>query len=784
MTDAGAAGTGAGPVPPDSVLADPGLVGGDLARALARAVDSWLAATAGPALDRVAGSGRRAALVAVGGYGRGDLCPSSDLDLVLVHEGDGPVGELAEAVWYPVWDAGFKLGHAVRTVPEALRLATDDLDTATSLLHARPVAGDRELGELLGREALRLWRRERDRLLPELVERTHARHEQAGEVAFLLEPDLKVSRGGLRDLHTLGWIARAHDVGVSPFVSRRELDGARGPHELLLAARVELHRRTGRNSDVLLLQEQDEVAAALGYADADELMTAVAAAGRSVAWLVDAVTHRIELEVRHRGRRVRRRADPVAEFVDGDLVLVEGTLELADDADVSDPTLPLRVARAAARAQAFIDRHLLDQLAASTPPMPEPWPSGATEALVETLATGHPAVAALESLDQVDLLSRLLPEWAPNRSRPQRNAYHRFTVDRHLLETAAEAARLVDRVRRADLLLLGALFHDIGKGHPGDHTEVGQTLVARIGERMGLAPVDVDVLTELVRLHLLLPDVASRRDLDDPATIRFVAGETGSPDMLDLLAALTEADSIATGPTAWNAWKAELVGELVARVRHHLEGGTAGERVFPTDEQRRLLEGHVRVVRLDGHLLTIVERDRPGLFSRVAGALALHGVDVWEANLYTEGGWALEVLRVGGGVALLERPDRILSDVAAALDGRIALRARLLQRARTYRNRRPTTARPADPRVMVDNEVSAHATVLEVRCPDSIGVLYRITRALAEMDLNIVTAKVQTLGHDVIDAFYVRDAHGDKVFDPHHLDEIERAVLAAIELDA
>ncbi|RMH87244.1 MAG: [protein-PII] uridylyltransferase [Actinomyces sp.] len=773
-----------GPDGPRGVLADPALVGAAVATAFARAVDTWLVQTVGPAVRDALTAGHRVALVAVGGYGRGELSPGSDLDLLLVHEVGAAVGELAEALWYPVWDAGFKLGHAVRTVEEARRLAADDLDTATSLLHTRLLVGEAALAEELAHVARADWVEDRGRRLPELVERTRERHEAAGEVAFLLEPDLKTSRGGLRDIHTLDWIARAHPPGASPHVSRAELTALHGPHDTLLSARVELHRRTGRSADVLLLQEQDEVAAALGYGDADELMTAVATAGRSTAWLVDAVTHRIDLETRRRGRRLRRRREPAPEFVDADLVLVDGTLELAEGVDVTDPTLPLRVARAAARSQAFIDRHLLDRLGAAAPPLPEPWPTLAVDTLVETLATGRPAVAALESLDQVDLLSRLLPEWAPNRSRPQRNAYHRFTVDRHLLETAAEAARLVDRVERPDLLLLGALFHDIGKGHPGDHTEVGQRLVARIGERMGLAPVDVDVLTELVRLHLLLPDVASRRDLDDPATIAFVADETGSPEMLDLLAALTEADSIATGPTAWNAWKAELVGELVARVRRLLQGGSAGERVFPTPEQRRLLEGRTRVVRLDGHLLTVVEADRPGLFSRVAGALALHGVDVWEANLHTEDGWALEVLRVGGGTALLERPDRILADIAAALDGRIALRARLLERVRTYGSRRATSARPVEPQVHVDNEVSAESTVLEVRCPDSIGVLYRITRALAEMDLNIVTAKVQTLGHDVIDAFYVRGTHGGKLVDPHHLAEIERAIIAAIGLDA
>ncbi|NCG38936.1 MAG: HD domain-containing protein, partial [Actinobacteria bacterium] len=382
--------------------------------------------------------------------------------------------------------------------------------------------------------------------------------------------------------------------------------------------------------------------------------------------------------------------------------------------------------------------------------------------------------------------TRLLPEWAPNRSRPQRNAYHRFTVDRHLLEAAAEAARLADRVERPDLLVLGALFHDIGKGYPGDHRIVGVELVHRLAVRMGYDHADVETLEAMVRHHLLLPDVASRRDLEDEGTIRFVADEIGSVGTLELLAALTEADSIATSPSAWSPWKAELVRELAERTTRYLTGGWPGDvaPAFPQPEHLALLEAAEELVRLVDHRLLVITPDRPGTFSCISGALALHGVEILGANLHTEGSWALQELRLGGGIGLEEHPDRVTDDVRLALRRRLAITARLLRRASTYRYQRITTAQPAEPQVTVDNETSSTATVLEVRGPDSIGFLFRITRAFIELDLNIVRAKVQTLGDDVIDSFYVRGPDGKKVLDAEYLAEIEMAVLAAIGSDA
>jgi [protein-PII] uridylyltransferase len=756
--------------PTGTLLDDPSLVGAALSRAWTAMIDDWIRQ-----VDAEAQWAGRWGLAAVGGYGRAVLCPGSDLDLVLFHDGSASVDELAKRIWYPLWDSGLKIGHSVRRPEEALALAADDLDTATSLLDVRVILGDSEFIDDIAARAREQWRRRADDLLPRLVERTRQRHATMGVVAFLLEPDIKMAQGGLRDIHTLRWLDAA-----LPTLADSERAALIGPHDTLLSVRAELHRLSGRGNDELHLQDQDGVAAALGYADADELMAAIATASRTIEWISGAALHR---RSRPRPRRRFLRAGRTERTnVGGGMFIAGGTLQLEDGAPVeSDPVMALRVALAAAEHGAFIGRDTLDRLAESPARLSDPWPDDARETLVAILLTGRPAIAVLEALDQVDLITRVLPEWAPNRNRPQRNAYHRFTVDRHLLETAAEAAALTDRVDRPDLLVLGALFHDIGKGYPGDHSQVGLELVETIATRMGMPSDDVEVLASLVKHHLLLPDVASRRDLEDVRTTRFVAGTVGSVGTLRLLGALTEADGIATGPSAWGGWKSDLVHSLVERTTMVLEGKVAQALTpdFPSAHHRRLLDAEQQTVVLEGRELTVVALNRPGVFSRVAGALALHGVKIIDAVLHTEGRMALDVLRVRG-IALEERPDQIVADVESALAGRLALQARLYERARTYGTGRALTARPVEPEVSCDNRFAESATVVDVRCPDSIGLLYRISRAMVELDIDIVSAKVQILGADIYGAFYVQEQTGHKVLDPDHISELELAVMSAM----
>jgi [protein-PII] uridylyltransferase len=759
------------------LFADTSLCGLALSRAYVERVDAWLGKLYELASAGSAGAEQQGiALVAVGGYGRGELAPQSDLDLLLLHTGGGDVAKVAEQIWYPIWDEGLKLGHSVRTAKEALALAASDLDTATSLVTIRHLAGDPALTADLAERGLALWRKRSRRWLGEMSSRVSQRHTQAGEVAFLLEPDLKEGRGGLRDVHAIQWAELAQAVML-------EGDDANlaANHDVLFAVRVELHRRTGRPGDRLVLEEQDAVAAALGYVDADQLMAAVSTAARSIAWTSDEVWERVDSALKGPlGWKISR-----DRALAPGVVLRDGRVCLTATAEpTNDPLLVLRVAVAAAEADARIDRTSLDRLARDAAELPTPWSEDTRNLFARLLLAGRPAIDVIETLDQRGLFVQILPEWAPVRSKPQRNAYHRFTVDRHLCETAANASALVDRVDRADLLVVGALLHDIGKGYPGDHTEVGIEVVGMMGPRMGFPPEDTVQLQDMVRHHLLLPDVASRRDLSDDGTIRSVAQRVGSSGTLALLDALTEADSLATGPAAWSSWKAELVRELVGRVNHVLEGGTAAEATagaLPPPELLARMEPGERVLEGQGDRLLVISPDRLGLFSRVAAVLALSGLDVLEAAAYSdERGMALDTFRVKPGLHGDVPWDRVEGDLAKALDGRLALNARLRERARVYRRpvRRPQG--PSEPQVLVDNELSEVATVLEVRAPDEVGVLYRITRAIADMDLDIRSAKVHTIGPDVVDSFYVRDRSGAKVTDPEYLVELERSIIGSL----
>ncbi len=755
----------------ERILADRTIAGRAFCETYTKAVDDWLVELFAVTVPDPAG----VALVAVGGYGRGELAPGSDLDLLLLHAPRRDAAEAAQALWYPIWDTGLKLGHAVRTVKEALALAADDLDTATSLLSCRHLAGDPALTDELAAAALALWRKRSKRWLAELAASVHTRHREQGEVAFLLEPDLKEGRGGLRDVHALGWSEAAR-----PQLANGDPEALAEAGDVLLAARVELHRRAGRPSDRLVLQEQDGVADALGYEDADALMAAVARAARTVAWIGDEAWGRTESSLAGPTGRLARSDRQVGPGV----LLRDGEVRLDVDAEPARfPVLVLRVAVAAAQHETRIHRQSLDRLAAEVPEFPDPWPEGARGLLADLLLEGRPALPVLEALDQRDLLVRILPEWAPVRSRPQRNAYHQFTVDRHLWETAVNAAALADRVHRHDLLVIGALLHDIGKGRPGDHTEVGIDLVERLGPRMGFPPDDVVVLADLVRHHLLLPDVATRRDLRDRDTIDLVAESVGSLATLELLAALTEADSLATGPAAWGPWKAGLVSELVARTAHAL-GGEAPDQAGPllTDEHRRLMEQGGTHVFGEGRTLTVISRDRPGTFSRVAGVLAVSGLDVLEASAHSEDAMALSRFVVTPSHGDAVDWEKVADQVRQALAGQLALAARVAERERTYaRADAVAEADAAPPEVLVDNDASGTSTVIEVHAPDAIGILYRLTQALSTLDLDIRTAKVQTLGHRVVDSFYVRTSAGEKISDPAHLAEIERAILFALD---
>ncbi len=746
------------------------LRGGALCEALSDATDDFLRALYAEATKQLKNADD-VALIAVGGYGRRELAPFSDLDVLLVHRGVKNIDEIASLMWYPIWDAGLKLGHAVRTPKETLQICATDLDTATALVTARHLAGSELLAQEVIGSARDAWRQRGRTWLVNLHERMQERYVTSGEVAFLLEPNIKESLGGLRDIHALWWAIEAGLVLTS-----QDADALKKCNETLLQVRVALHQHTNRVGDVLHLEEQIPVAAALEYTNDDALMSAIAVAGQQVAWISDEAWSQLDPPAS---------ASPIPQGIASGVALVNGEIRLADDIDpADDPTLVLRVATAAARHHARIDRDSLNRLGERTQVWPDPWPAGASDDLVSLLLEGDAAIAVFKALDQRNLIVKVLPEWEPNRSRPQRNAYHRYTVDRHLWQTAANAAALADRVSRPDLLVLGALFHDIGKGYPGDHTEVGVKMFATIGVRMGLSVQDIDIVTMLIQHHLLLPDIATRRDLSDDATLTMVAETVKTTLVLELLHALTEADSLATGSSAWGSWKAGLVTMLVDRVSHVLGGGDVQEvmwRLFPDAGVLEMMSAQKIAVRTSPDQITVVSPDRPGTFSRVAGVMALHGLDVLGAEAHSdEQGMAASEFRVVPPTYGPIEWQPIAADVTRVLNGELALDARLAERAATYRAPRATTASaPAPLRVRIDNTASSNATVIEIHAPDQLGILHRITKALADCGLDIRHARVQTLGSEVVDTFYVRTSKGTKVTDIQHQSEIERAILHA-----
>ncbi|HLI43930.1 MAG TPA: [protein-PII] uridylyltransferase [Acidimicrobiales bacterium] len=725
------------------------------------------------------------ALVAVGGYGRRELCPGSDLDLLLLHDRRREVAQVADRIWYRVWDSGVRLDHSVRTPREALAVARTDLRAALALLDGRVVCGDEELASGLLAAVNELVVAHRRRYVPAVLEAMRDRHERFGELPYLLEPDLKESAGGLRDLGVVRLLALALP---GTLVSTNRPAVLESAHGLLLAARAALHARTGNRSDRLVLQEQDEVASLLGHRDADELAAALAAAGREVMGTCEDARRRAASALAGPAARGGGREVPV----DRNVVLRDGEIALAHAADLSsDPAAVLRVAAAAACHTAPIAPSTLERMAAERPPLGSRWPPAVRDAFVSLLEYGSAATPVLETLDRVGLLEWLLPEWVQVRHRPQRNAYHRYTVDRHLLETVAQAAQLLREVERPDLLLFAALLHDIGKGRPGDHSESGEVIAGEVARRAGLATRDSAVLRRLVKRHLLLADTATRRDVYDPETIEHVAEAVGDRLTLDLLAQLTVADSLATGPTAWGRWKARLVTALVENVRAYLEGQPAEPPAAPRPSPE-LLElaaagGTAVAVSVDTERdrareldeITVVGPDRTGLFALVAGVLALHRLDIRSATAYPAGEVAVELFEVEHDPALQVDPLQIEADLRDALAGRLAVTPRLQAIEAAYsRHRRPAAATEPEVRVLVGERALDNAAVLEVRAPDSRGLLHRLALCLAAAGLDVVAARIATLGHEVVDSFYVREQDGSLPL-PDRLESLRPALARA-----
>ncbi len=716
------------------------------------------------------------AVAAVGGFGRRELAPGSDVDLMFVHltEGRTHKGHLVDAILYPLWDSGLPVSHSVRTPADCRAEAAARLESLTALLDARPLAGSIELVGQAKEAATTTVREDAEAFVGALRRSRQERGARFGSVGRMLEPDLKEGLGGLRDIQILRWLAM---LGVLEESIEVEAEGSPSPlagaQNHLLLVRAALQRTSTSRSNRLLAEYHQPVAEALEIEDRP--------GWEPRDWLMR--------EVFEHGRWVEHVAD--------------GALRMAQPA-----------------------------LARSMAP----------HGLIETI-TQRDGPAILRAEDATGRLNRLLPQWEAVRGRAQRDPYHRYPVDVHLLETFGEAALLLrepDEPFVAEAatsigdpapLLLGALLHDIGKVGKGSHVRTGVDVASQALEDLRVGGIVRDDVLFLVEEHLLLSDTATRRNLEDEDMILNLAARIRDQRRLALLYLLTVADANATGPSASSPWRLGLVRELVAKVSHAYERGLMdSDRAGRLAQAESALRGTLasagvspdeagafiaamppgyllwaRAAEAADHLPLVIPRpglgevrttvrpgdapgtyrlslgaiDRVGLLAAVAGSMTLSGLSILAAQAFTtEDGLALDVFELRGAFeeeVTADRWQRFGSLINEALQGTLDLRERVHSLQAHYRAARgdiPVT-------VHIDEDASDFYTVVDVSAPDRLGLLYDLASTLSEHDLDVHVAKVATYGPRVVDVFYVRDSAGQKVNDPARAAELERALVAA-----
>lgn len=722
--------------------------------------DLWDAATQ-PYGNRTADG---IALAAVGSLGRGDAGPLSDYDLILLHDGRtvgaGDVAAIAESIWYPLWDNGIRLDHSVRTLGECRTVASGDLSAAIGMLDIEWIAGDPVLVAGVRHGIAHDWRSNARTRLPEVIESLRARHDRHGNLASSLEPDIKEGRGGLRDMTVLRALAGA-------WLADRPHGDVDEAYARLLDVRDALHVATGRGREKLHLEDQDAVAALLGRPDSDSLLVTVADSGRRISHALEETLRRAGQSQRARVLRVGPRR-PILNPLGYGLYEHDGEVVLGPNHRSTQPDhlLLMRAARAAARSRIPLSPTTIDNLSRDLAPLPTPWPTEVRDAFLDLLATGPGLVQVWETLDLVGIIDQWIPEWKAVRSRPQRNSVHRFTVDRHLIETVVQAYERRADVARPDVLLLLALLHDIGKiAGVLDHAAEGAPVAATIARRIGLGDREVADLELLVREHLTLIDLATRRDPRDPATVAALTKAVDDRlDLFEQLRALTEADALAAGPKAWTGWRSGLVNELSDQVRGALtarptlepEEDPAIEIVTDAMPSLQMGEPYVRVESTPGGAqILIADRDRLGLFADSAGLLAATGVVVRAARVRTLDGVAVNTWQIESPFGDLPAEHDLVRGLSQLASGDSSpLRA--LER----RRRAPFPLGSPPPRATVVPGASDTATVVEVRCPDRPGLLRDIGLAFTKAGMAVRSAHVATYAGQTLDTFYVTAADG------------------------
>jgi [protein-PII] uridylyltransferase len=805
--------------------------------------------------------GSGCAVAAVGGYGRGELFPASDVDLMFLFDpparGEGLA--VSKGVLHPLWDLGYTVGHSVRRIRDCLELSRRDATIRTALLEARWLAGDRPLFDQFAAEFGWQLRKDADGYVKQKLAERDAGYERYGSTVYLLEPDIKKSKGGLRDLHYIGWLARAcygtaawDELVARGLLTAPERGSLLDARDFLWVVRNELHFHAGKPGDVLTFDEQVRLAAFFGYSDSPQLL-GVERFMQQYYRLSTALQHTSDRFVRRLQRPSpwRRFITAVtAREIEGRVVVTRNSVLLPErrrEELAADPSAVIRLLGISQETGRPVSSSTLDAIArALTAQSDEAYLDPSIQAKVFALFAEPGIGRTLEMMHRVGILERVIPEFASARGLMQFNQYHKYTVDVHSVRAVQAACALADHdgriaavyrgIHRKDLLHLALLLHDIGKGKGGDHSEIGEAIAVRVAERLGFNAHERGVLTLLVRQHLLMSQIAFRRDLsDDKVLVRF-ARQVGQPELVQMFLVFTYADITAVGPGTWTAWKDELLYALYAKATETLTGGsTAGDaaaRRRVEDEVRTLagarfaplwLAGQFEVMpdrylavtppeRIVRHLdlvyrlppdgvlvdtrwepeprtteLTVATFDSiiPGLFSKLAGGLAALGFQILDANVFTRlDGVVLDTFRFQDPDYAGEPPADRIAQLKRTLSAVVMGRQRvedLFARGVRLPWVRPLSHGAEPTQVAIDNDTSDACTIVDVFASDVQGLLYVITRTLFELGLSIHSSKIATRLDQIVDVFYVQDATGGKIVDGERLARIKQTLTDAVD---
>jgi [protein-PII] uridylyltransferase len=810
-------------------------------------------------------SGERLALVAVGGYGRGELAPYSDIDLLflLPYKQTPHTEQVIESLLYLLWDLGLKIGHATRSVEDCLRHAKSDLTIRTSLLEMRYLWGEEVLvAELKRRFDGEIVRGTAAQFVEAKLAERDERHRRSGDSRYKLEPNVKEGKGGLRDLHTLYWlakyiyriddVAKLVDLGVLSVEESRRFVRAQ---EFLWTVRCHLHYLSGRAEEWLTFDLQNEIGRRMGYTDhtgsrgVERFMKHYFLIAKEVGDLTRIFGAILEADQKRKRRLPWVRWGIGRRGLDGFVIDGERLTIPAEDFFEKDPVGLIRLFHVAQRTEIDIHPRALRRAGQSVRLIdaklrenPE-----ANQLFLEILTSPNDPEAALRRMNEAGVLGRFIPDFGRVVAQMQYDMYHHYTVDEHTLfaigilhkiekgELRAEAplsTALFPTIISRRALYLAVLLHDIAKGRGGDHSVIGEGIALKLAPRLGLDAEETETVAWLVRWHLLMSSTAFKRDIGDPRTIADFVALVQSPERLKLLTILTSADIRAVGPRVWNGWKAALLRDLYHCAVEVMSGGlnaepqdariaaaqaAARERLsdFSDDEFALFAksgypfywlsfdpEVHARHARLmrqaqaTGAPLVVEKRvdaqravteitlytaDHPGLFSRIAGALAVSGANIVDARIMTmSNGMALDTFWVQDlADHAFDRADK-LARLAVTFEKVLTgdLKPHLeLARPPAFPTRMQVFT--VAPRVLVDNQASSLHTVIEVNGRDRPGLLFELTRELTRLSLQVSSAKISTYGEKVVDVFYVKNLFGHKVEHPQKLAEI-RTTLAAV----